>query len=59
MWIANATEGQELRVNSKTLPAGARPVQLFHSSIIYIEGRAFRFEEGTLEMYTTFPRARI
>jgi hypothetical protein len=48
VWIANATEGQELRVNSKTLPAGARPVQLYHSSIIYIEGRAFRFEEETM-----------
>ena len=55
VWIANATEGQELRVNSKVIPAGSRPVQLYHSSIIYIEGRAFRFEEGLFfEKFVTF-----
>jgi hypothetical protein len=46
VWIANSSEGKELKVNTRPIPPGGKPMMLHHNSIIFIEGRAFRFEEG-------------
>jgi hypothetical protein len=45
VWIANSSEGKELKVNTRPIPPGGKPMMLHHNSIIFIEGRAFRFEE--------------
>jgi hypothetical protein len=48
VWIANSSEGKELKVNTRPIPPGGKPMMLHHNSIMFIEGRAFRFEEGKI-----------